>query len=133
MDIKKSFKNVFSYAAGVEEWCRNYYAAISGRELNYTFCNDFAVADWCGGKKAVIDTYNQAKRGWIGDYKAFTEVAIALNLLSWANYQLTEQGIDGREQYTKLYAQLYYKCRDDFYTPYSGNDEATDYFFEMTD
>jgi len=73
------------------------------------------------------------KREWIKDYKAFTEVVMALNLLSWANVQLKEQGIEGREDFINLYSDMYYQARDDFYKEWEGNEEATSYFFHTTD
>lgn len=129
MKVHEKFNNVFSYAAGIEAWCRECYPS----EMHYTFCSDFAIADWVGGKNSVMETYERVKNEWLSDYKAFTEVAVSINMLSWANNQLAEQGIEDREEFIQLYSELYYKARDDFYEKYSGNDEATEYFFEMTD
>ena len=131
MQVKEHFRNVFTYAAGIEAWCKKFYAE-GGNSLEYTFASDFAIADWYG-KDEVLDTYERVKESWLNDYKAFTEVAIALNLLSWANHQLTQQGFEGREEFTQLYSELYYRAMDDFYTKYEGNNEATSHFFEMTD
>jgi hypothetical protein len=132
MKLRDSFKNVFTYASGIEKWCKDFYYNMSGNKLNYTFCADFAIADWYG-EKDLKESYNRIKKSWISDYKAFTEVAISLNTLSWANDQLMKQGIDGREKYIELYSELWYQAKDDFYEKYSGNDEACDYFFNMTD
>lgn len=129
MKVQQGFTNVFSYAAGLEKWVND---NLPLGPLKYTFVSDFAIADWFG-KKDVEDTYKRVKKEWLSDYKAFTEVVIALNMLSWANAALERQGYDGREEYGKLYADLYYRARDDFYDKYEGNTEATDYFFNMTD
>lgn len=129
MRIQQGFNSVFSYAAGVEEWV-NHQLPLG--PLKMTFASDFAIADWCG-KDDVLDTYKRVKDEWLSDYKAFTEVVIALNMLSWAHCALKDQGIDGRLPYIRLYADLYYQARHDFYDKYDGNEEACDYFFEMTD
>jgi hypothetical protein len=133
MKLNEHFKNGISYSAGVEKWCKDFYREISGgKKLEYTFTRDFAIADWLG-VDYVEDTFNRVKKEWLGNYKAFTEVAISLNILSWANDAMRKQGIDDREEWIALYSELYYKARDIFYDHYSGNEEATDYFFDMTD
>ena len=134
MKIHEFFKDQFSYAAGVEEWCKKYYDFItdSNGELTYTFCNDFAIADWYG-LKDVNETYNRVKKYWIDDYKAFTEVVISLNLLAWANDQLIKQGFENREGIMNNYSELYYKARDDYYKHYKGQQDKLDYIFDMTD
>lgn len=129
MKLHEGFKNVFSYAAGMEEWVS---ASLPLGPLKYTFACDFAIADWYG-KDSVEDTYKRVKEEWLSDYKAFTEVVLALNMLSWAHDALKRQGYDGRDEYIKLYAELYYRARNDFYEKYEGNEEACDHFFEMTD
>lgn len=128
MIIQEYFTNVFSYSAGVEAWVEENYP----QQLNYTFSSDFAIADWYG-EKDVRDTYKRVKESWLNDYKAFTEVVVSLNMLSWANDTLRKQGFDGREQFIRLYADLYRQATDDFYKKYGKNEEACDYFFQMTD
>ena len=130
--VYNSIKNAFTYAAGNEQWCKNFYEEMGDKELEYTFPADFAIADWAG-EDEVRKLYNSIKKSWLSDYKAFTEVAVSLNLLSWANNQLTTQGIDGRDKFIDLYCEMYYQAREDFYNKFDGNDEACDYFFEMTD
>lgn len=129
MKLHDGFATVFSYAAGMEDWVNK---SLPLGPLKYTFASDFAIADWYG-KDDVEDTYKRVKEQWLGDYKAFTEVVIALNMLSWAHAALKEQGFDGRDEYIQLYSNLYYRSRDDFYEKYEGHQEACDYFFEMTD
>ena len=129
MKVQQGFQNVFSYAAGVEKWVND---SLPLGPLKYTFASDFAIADWFG-KNEVEDTYKRVKESWLNDYKAFTEVVIALNMLSWANDALRKQGFEGREDFITLYSTLYFQARDDFYEKYGNNREACDYFFEMTD
>ena len=129
MVIQQGFQNVFSYSAGVEKWVND---SLPLGPLKYTFASDFAIADWFG-KNEVEHTYKRVKESWLNDYKAFTEVVIALNMLSWANDALRKQGFDGREEFITLYSTLYFQARDDFYEKHGNNREACDYFFEMTD
>lgn len=130
--IYNSFKNTFTYSAGIEKWCKDFYFDIGSKKLQYTFCADFAIADWYG-EKDVKETYKKVIKSWGSDYKAFTEIALSLNLLSWANDQLRKQGITGREKYITLYSELHFKAKDDFYKKYGKNNEACNYFFAMTD
>jgi hypothetical protein len=129
MRVQQSFQNVFSYAFGVEKWVND---SLPLGPLKYTFASDFAIADWCGADD-VRDTYERVKQSWLGDYKVFTEVVIALNMLSWANSALRKQGFEDRDEFVQLYSELYYKAKDDFYAKYGNDREACDYFFEMTD
>lgn len=130
--IYNSFKSPFTYAAGIEKWCKDFYYDVSGNKLQYTFCYDFAIADWIGEDK-VRGTYNRVIISWGDDYKAFTEIVLSINLLSWANDQLIKQGITDREKWVGFYTDLYHDAKDKFYEKYEGNKEATDYFFNMTD
>ena len=38
--VYNSFKNVFTYANGIEKWGKDLYYDASGNKLNYTFCAD---------------------------------------------------------------------------------------------
>ena len=129
MKMKEMFKNVFSYAAGMETWVKGNLPY----KLEYTFANDFAVADWVEGEKGVKETYQNVKKSWLNNYKAFTEVVVSINMLAWAHNQLQKQGIEGREPFIKLYSELYHVASNDFYEKYEGNTEACQHFFEMTD
>lgn len=131
MKVQEKFKNVFTYAMGVEDWCKNLYKECSGNDLTYTFISDFAIADWYG-KDSVMETYENVLKSWGSDYKAFTEIVVALNLLSWANDALRQQGMEGRDEFVEIYSDLYYKARDEFYKKFKG-DEERDWFFRMTD
>ena len=128
--LNQGFKNVFSYSAGMQQWVNN---NLPGEPLQYSFAGDFAIADWMSGKSGVIDTYNRVKSEWLNNYKAFTEAVIAINMLSWAHNQLKQQGYDGRDTFIELYSNLYHLATNDFYEKYEGNEEATSYFYRMTD
>jgi len=129
MKVQQEFTNVFTYSASLEKWVNDF---LPLGPLNYTFVGDFAIADWFSAKD-VEETYTRVKEQWLDDYKAFTEVVIALNMLSWANDALRLQGFDGREEFITLYANLYHQATLDFYNKYEGNQEACDHFFQMTD
>lgn len=120
---------MFSYAFGMEKWVND---QLFTGPLKFTFVSDFAIADWLNSE-AVEETYERVKESWLNDYKAFTEVVIAVNMLSWAHHALKEQGYEGRDEFIALYSDLYYKAKDDFYARWSEDQEACDHFFEMTD
>ena len=98
MRLNQGFKNVLSYSAGMNQWVRNNYPT----ELDYSFASDFAIADWISGKKGVLETYDRVKKEWLNNYKAFTQAAVAINMLSWAHYQLKRQGYEGRDIFIEL-------------------------------
>lgn len=128
--LNQGFKNVLTYAAGMETWVNN---NLHGNPLKYSFARDFAIADWMSGKAGVLETYRRVKNSWIGDYKAFTEVVLALNMLSWAHNQLKKQGYVERDTFIDLYSDLYKQSMADFYEKYEGDEEKCNYFFQMTD
>ncbi len=128
--LKDGFTNVLTYSAGMREWVNK---NLFNGPLKYSFAQDFAQADWMSGKNGVIETYGRVKKEWLSNYKAFTEVAIALNMLAWAHNQLRKQGFENRDIFIELYSDMYYQARNDFYQKYDDNEEAKRYFFEMTD
>lgn len=132
MELKDSFKNAMTYASGIESWVKKWFFEYIGYDMEYTFPYDFAVADWFG-EKEVRETYNEVRNSWLDNYKAFTEVAMTLSMLSNANAQLKRQGIDNREVFIDLYADLFVQSKTDFYEKYTDNEEACNFFFQMTD
>lgn len=128
--LNQGFKNVATYAAGMEQWVNK---SLFGEPLQYTFVNDFAIADWIGGRSGVMDTYRRVKESWLDNYKAWTEVVIAVNMLAWAHNNLKEQGYEGRDAFIELYSDLYHQAMTDFYDRYEGDQEKCHYFFQMTD
>lgn len=129
MELKQNFSNVFSYAAGMEDWVNK---SLPYGPLRYTFVSDFSIADWYG-VDGVKETYERVKAEWLDNVEAFTEVVIALNMLSWAHDTLKQQGIDERDDFICLYSDLYLRAKDDFYDRHGSDDDACDYFFRMTD
>ena len=79
--LYQGFKNVFTYSAGMQQWVNNNLPA----KPEYTFAGDFAIADWMEGKSGVLETYNRVKKEWLNNYKAFTDAAVSINMLSWAH------------------------------------------------
>ena len=128
--LYQGFINVLSYSAAMQQWVNN---SLPRGPLQYSFAGDFAIADWTSGKSGVLNTYDKVKKSWLNNYKAFTEVVIAINMLSWAHYQLKKLGYDGRDTFIELYTELYHRATNDFCEKYEGNDEATNYFYQMTD
>ncbi len=127
--LYQGFKNVFTYSAGMQQWVNNNLPA----KPEYTFAGDFAIADWMEGKTGVLETYNRVKKEWLNNYKAFTDAAVAINMLAWAHYNLKKQGYEGRDIFIELYSNLYHQAVQDFYEQYEGDEKATSYFFQMTD
>lgn len=123
MEPKERFSNVFDYAYCVE---RTVNENLPLGPLEYTFASDFAIADWYG-EEDVKDTYKRVKEDWLCDYKAFTEVVIALNSLAWISYAAD------RPAFTDLYSDLYYKAKEDFYDKWGDDADACEWFYKMTD
>lgn len=88
-----------------------------------TFYEDFGIADHFG-IGAIKDTYRRAFKGWKNDYKFLTELCMVVNWKSW-------EWVDKNNEYSQVYADLYYKCRDWALNNLKG-DELT-YFIRTTD
>ena len=99
----------------------------SEEEIGYkqitTFFMDFSVADKFG-ISAIKDTYKRAFEYWKNDYKYLTELSMVLNRKCW--YFAEEN-----EDYSNLYADLYYKTRD--YALENLKDEDLQYYLKITD
>ena len=129
-ELKQGFRNALTYAAGMEEWVNKFYPL---GPLSHTFAAAFSVAEWVAGADGVESTYRTVKREWLHDYKAFTEVVVALNCLSFAHSRLKGQGFSGRDEFVELYGELWERAAADFRSKYEGNAEAMEYFDQMTD
>ena len=127
--LTDGFKNVMTYSAGMEAWVNNNLPT----PLKYSFARDFSIADWVEGTKGVLSTYNEVKKNWLGNFKAFTDATVAINMLAWAHQQLKKQGFDGRDEFINLYSDLYHQATRDFYERYENDETARMYFFNMTD
>ena len=127
MNITERFGNVLRYSASIGEMCRSMYPG----NLEYTFCSDFATADWFG-EKSVRDTYSRVKKNWGNDYKTATEIVVALNLLAWVYDGLSSE-YEGCVSRSMMYSQMYHEAVDWFHEKYKDDREALEWFFEMTD
>lgn len=95
------------------------------------YFQDLCIAEHFGGEKSIDRVLREVMR-YIdvnGGYKAFTELCIILNSRCWDFWHI--EGQDSK--LGKYYSDLYYEYKDKFYEKYGDNEEACDYFFEMTD
>ena len=72
-------------------------------ELQTTFWSDFSIADMFG-VDAIRDTYKRAFAEWKTDYKYLTELVMVTNWKLWEHYE------HGRDEYAKLYDELFRDC-----------------------
>jgi hypothetical protein len=96
-----------------------------GYERKTTFYSDLTIADIFGAD-AVQDTYDRVVKEWLGEIEYITEFCICVNHKSWEH---TEDDVE----LCKLYSKLYYDLKSKIYEHYEGNQEALDYFFDITD
>jgi hypothetical protein len=132
MKIQDKFKTSIQFADFLEKWVRKYFDRV-GYDMKYTFVKDLVLAECTTGEEGVMSTYNTLKKNYKNDYKALTELVMAINMLSWANDSLSRANFDGREGWINFYSNLYYESMNYFYDIYTGNKEACDYFFQTTD
>lgn len=104
------------------DWKR-YGLEFCGYEVITTFGNDFDIAD-AFGAAAITDTYNRAMAEWKTNYKYLTELALILNWKCWQHH-------GKNEEYSRLYADLYYKTRG--YALDNLKGEELTYYYETTD
>lgn len=95
----------------------------TGYKPQFTFYEDFSIAD-AFGKSAVLDTFNRAFSEWKDDYRALTELCMALNWKIWEHSQ-------SRVELAKLYNTLWEKT--DEYAIRSLKGEQLEYFYSTTD
>ena len=119
--------NVFQYAATCEANFEANLAEVGNYKRFTTFYYDLSIAEFSGGAKAVKDTFKNVVKSWLNDYKYFTEFVLSLNYKSW------EWNARRNGEFVELYSELFYKAKDLFYNHYEGNEEANEYFFEVTD
>ena len=91
------------------------------RAFNYTpvttFWSDFTIADGFG-MKAILDTYNQAKKEWMDNVEYMAELTTVLNWKIWDLYEDPET--EGLAQlYNTLWEDCQYKC---CYEHFEGDD-----------
>lgn len=124
--------NVFNYAA----WCeRNFELNLrEDYKRKTTFTSDFSIAEWCAeheGVEAVLDTFKRAVIEWKDDIIFFAELIIAMNMKSW------EHASRKNNEWSKLYAELYYLAKDLFFEWYDDENEksseAIQYYYDYVD
>lgn len=96
---------------------------INGYETMTTFWSDFTIAD-VFGIAAIKDTFKRAFNEWKSNYKYLTELVMILNWKCWVYY-------GQNNQYSDLYADLYYQAND--YARENLHGAELDYFFRVTD
>ena len=118
--------NPFKYGASIEKAFERYSLEMSGYKRLTTFANDFALAELFGDD-SVRKTYAEASKAYKDNYKFLTELEMVLNWLCWfwdANKE---------PELSRLYAGLFYECRDKFYDRFRNDAEAVEYHFNCTD
>lgn len=96
-----------------------------GVETEYTFYQDFQIADMVGGKSGVTDTFKQVKH-WKSNPKAWGEVVCALNWRLWDLYK-TDEGI------ARLYEKLWQEAREIGYKICEKDKEYSSVFLRTID
>lgn len=96
---------------------------VNGYKPQYTFYEDFSIAD-AFGKSAILDTFKRAFGEWKGNYKALTELCLALNWKIWEHWQ-------SNKRIAELYNSLWEKT--DEYAVRSLKGEHLEYFYSVAD
>lgn len=130
--LKDSFRNVFSYAAGMQAWVKDLFKQ-GGHEIKYTFAQDFAIADWMGDMKDVRETMERVRSEWASNWRAQAQAVAQLSAMADAHYQLQQQGISGRTAIIDGYHEVFNEERDKFNETFADNNEAKSYLFELYD
>ena len=119
------FKGVFHYAVCCE---RNFERNLrADYKRKTTFTSDFSIAEWCGGRDAVIDTLQRCLKGWKDNVEYFGELVIAVNMKSW------EHAARGNGEWAALYSELYYFVKELYFAWFEDNDDAITYYFDYVD
>lgn len=138
--------NVFQYSATTEANWKSNLAEMTGWKPQYTFYSDFAIAEFCEtymrDRGAVVKTFRQVIKSWGSDYKALTEIIMVLNHKIWAFYGKDDAGVDARylgvskemgNNIAKVYNSLWEEAKKEFFKRFAKNEEATSYYFDVTD
>lgn len=100
------------------------FLEMTGYEPKTTFWDDFGIAEICGGKNAVQDTFNRAFKEWKTDKVYITELVMVLN---WKSWQYAETNPELSMLYQKLWEKADGWCMDNL----KGDD--LNYFLHTTD
>lgn len=95
----------------------------TGYKPLFTFYEDFSIAEPFGAS-AIEETFDRIFKEWKGDYKALTELVMALN---WKVWILFEKGSKLAEIYSKLWNKT-----DDYAVSHLKGEELS-YFYSTTD
>lgn len=131
MTLRENFKNVFSYAAGVQNWVNKSTGVEGG--YNFSFAHDFAIADWMGGRKEIRETWQSILSGWQDNYKVLAEAISQILMMKCAHWRMQQDGIENRDYYIQAYEDLYYIADRKYNELFKDNEEALDYLFFLTD
>lgn len=91
-----------------------------------TFAKDFAIAERFG-KNAVLDTFKRSVHNFRDNKEYFAEMILVTNFLCWY-FNFHKQ-----DDWSKLYAELYYLSRDLYFEYLGSNQEAMDYYYNYVD
>lgn len=102
----------------------NPMAAITGREPQTTFWEDFSIADKFG-LDAVLDTYHRAFTEWKTDVEYLGELSLVLNWKIWQHHEAGQMAL------ARLYDSLWRQA-DNWANENLAGEDAHRYF-ELTD
>ena len=138
--------NVFQYSTTTEANWKANLAEMTAWEPQYTFYSDFAIAEFCEtymhDRGAVVETYNNVIKSWGSDYKALTEIIMVLNHKIWAFFGKENVGVDAKylgvskemgNNIARVYNKLWEDAKEEFFKRFKDNEEALDYYYEVTD
>lgn len=97
-----------------------------GIEQEYTFYQDFQIADMIGGAKGVQETYDRVRENWSDNARAWGEVSCALNWRLWDLYETSEE-------VAKLYEKLWMQSQKVGWAKGNKDKEYAQTYFEVTD
>lgn len=125
--------NVFVYAA-TSERTMEMNLAQNGKEVNgvsvkreTTFMKDLSIAEWCGGKAAVVETVQRSFNQYKNDEVWMAELVLCVNWKAW------EHAARDNQQWAIFYSALYELLRDLVYDYYEGDEEKTAYLYDYLD
>ena len=131
MLLREKFKNVFSYASGIQDLLKK-CTGVEGDYI-YGFACDFSIADWVGGRKEIRRTWERILKGYEGNYKALAEAISQILMMKCAHWRMQQDGIENRDYYIQAYEDLYYIADKKYHELFKDNEEALDYLFYLTD
>ena len=129
---------IFEYAAQWEKQFEGYLEFIGGHGKRLTtFVSDLSLAEPFG-TKAIKDTDKRVMGEWLSNYKYIAEYIMSLNFKCnmWSRHAelATDERMKARcEEFSKLYADLFYTAQDKAYEHHEKDEEAVSYLFHYLD